>query len=137
MFLSRLYLLIRHWSGPDHLFVEPLEAASHHRLTAYSTDHFGITIICIERHYSLVSLYNPLHRKPVVVYELSAQASDEAPAVLKQACELTLSLPRPYPSWVLKEYHIERTIQQFLDLLMRHIELSRNTQSPPSHPRAA
>ena len=129
-FLSQLYLLCKHWRGPDRLFVESFNIDSQCSLTAVSLDQYEISIQCLERRYNVVSAHTP-HREPIVVYELSAWASQNAPELLKDACRLKITLPRPYPTWVLKEYHVDRVLQQYLDLLLRHVELHQYTT--PQH----
>lgn len=108
------------------MFVESYNIDSQCSLTAVSLDQYEISIQCLERRYSIVSISTD-HREPIILYELSAWTSQNAPELLKDACRLKITLPRPYPNWVLKEYHVDRVLQQYLDLLLRHVELHQHT----------
>lgn len=122
-FFSRLYLLLRHWAEPTRLYVDSFEPVNQHTLTVTSVVGFDISIRCIERNYREIPVDGERQVRAVSVYELSASVTDDAPQALKDATQIKISLPQPYPKWVSSDLQVDRVIQQYLDLLTRHIEL--------------
>lgn len=116
--LGSLFLLLERIKGTKTVLEikSPQNALGH--LAAYDVSGFEINIYCQLKHYHRAydKWYAP--NKSIWVYHIFSVVSNDAPDVIRQACELDIDLPSQFPAFVDKEYQKDEAIRAYLDLLI-------------------
>jgi hypothetical protein len=120
--LSRCFLVVEKLKGSKSITQHPLLTRPDvDSLTGFSIHGFEIQIfcddICYEKQYT-----KWLFGRRYKLFRLYSHVSARAPEALKRACVLEITIPPPYPSFVLDDYQKEAAIEWYLDLLIRCIQ---------------
>lgn len=87
-------------------------------LDALSVDGFSITFHChrLDYHQTYSRWFVP--SKVHTLYRVYCTVTNDAPAALKEACDLTVDLPALHPEFVGDKFQKEAAIGAYMDLLI-------------------
>jgi len=90
-------------------------------LEGYSVTGYRIKIFCSKVRYRKQYSRWYVPASNIDLYHVYSVVSPDAPAALKQACSLEITIPPPHPEFLNTEFQKDAAIEWYLDLLIQRI----------------
>lgn len=117
--LTYIFLLCEKAKGGKQLI--PLPKTSEDTLIVKAKAFFGYTVeIKVERVvYDCVYENKFFSKKQFITFDVSSTVADDAPVQIKEAFKDVYTFPRMLPKFVPVEYHMERAVNSYIDMVIR------------------
>lgn len=124
-FLSRCFLFVEKRIKGNKQFKEisaPEDQDLVGTLTGYSVTGYQIQIYCNKVRYR--KKYSRWYVPPsnIDLYHVYSVVSNDAPASLKAACALEITIPPPHPEFLNTDFQKDAAIEWYLDLLIQRMQ---------------
>ena len=122
-FLSRCFLFVEKLKGnksvKDVSTIDTEDLAA--TLVGYSVSGYEIRIYCHRMRYRKQYSRWFVPASNIDLYNVYCIVSNDAPASLKEACALQITIPSPHPDFLSDAYQKEAAIEWYLDLLIERM----------------
>jgi hypothetical protein len=122
--LSGCFLILERWFKGHHL-IRNITLPEHRdlvgTLTGYSVTGFRITVYCERIVYQKRYTRWYVPHDEITLFRVYSNVSIDAPASLREACSLEITIPPPHPEFISDSYQKEAAIEWYLDLLIHRM----------------